>query len=410
MKRVLISAIAAGALLGQLHAVEVYKDGDKSFGVFGTARAMLGYGWNFDSHSTPVSYSRNEQNDILYGIQGNSRIGINFTVGKVFGAALIGAGESTFRNGSGTAGFRQLYAGYDFGDAGKLLAGKNELITSMGGFSSDTWNTDSGLNGFGGTSTSTRRFQVAYSVAGVTASISENDVVDSGYEKPLKNWQKSIPRISVGYEYKDSSIRAKVAASYAYSNATGVTTNTITKVNDGGTTTPEQQVKTKATSHKNIALITAGVRPVFGEQYVSALLTYGLNANSVGETSIVGAGLQRGFGVTNTISASDLGLSFGSADVNTYAAMLEYGINLTDDFALKVGAGYQFTSAWMGSEYGKLHSYAAFVQLPYKVGAGFNIIPQVGYLGTTRKSDNTAGATYDNTGSVLATVQFALNF
>ena len=390
MKRVLISAIAAGALLGQLHAVEVYKDGDKSFGVFGTARALVGYGWNFKSTSTPGAYTRSEQNDILYGIQGNSRIGINFTVGKVFGAALLGASESTFYdNNAHTGGFRQLYAGYDFGDAGKLLAGKNELITSMGGFSSDTWDTDSGLNGFGGTSTSTRRFQIAYSVAGVTVSISQNEF---GSGADYKNWQKHIPRISVGYEYKDSSIRAKVAASYAHKNATSATEG-----------------------HKDMVLVTAGVRPVFGEQYVSALLTYGLNANQVGEAKITGAGLTRGFGVgvtgaynvgegTNAVNRA----SVTGGDVNTYAAMLEYGINLTDDFALKVGAGYQFSSASANRD--KLHSYAGFVQLPYKVGAGFNIIPQVGYLGTTKKIDNPAGATYYNTGSVLATVQFALNF
>ena len=388
MKRVLISAIAAGALLGQLHAVEVYKDGDKSFGVFGTARAIVGYGWNFNSSSTPGTYSRSEQNDILYGIQGNSRIGINFTVGKVFGAALLGAGESTmYGDRTNTAGFRQLYAGYDFGDAGKLLAGKNELITSMGGFSSDTWNNDSGLNGFGGTSTSTRRFQVAYSVAGVTVSISQNEF---GSGADYKNWQKQIPRISLGYEYKDSSIRAKVAASYAHKNATATMTN-------GSATNVE--------GHRDMVLVTAGVRPTFGDQYVSALLTYGLNAHRVGETSIVTAGLQRGFGTSHT---NNIGSSMTGTDVNTYAAMLEYGVNLTDDFALKVGAGYQFTSG--NANQTKMHSYAGFLQLPYKVGAGFNIIPQVGYIGTTVKGDNPAGASYSNTGSVLATVQFALNF
>ena len=132
MKRVLISAIAAGALLGQLNAFEVYKDGDKSFGVFGTARAMIGYGHNFMLQTGPNEKSKwvttrtnlPEQDEFIYGIQKNSRIGVNFTVGKVFGAALIGAGESTLYGGNETAGFRQLYAGYDFGDAGKLLAVK----------------------------------------------------------------------------------------------------------------------------------------------------------------------------------------------------------------------------------------------------------------------------------------------
>ncbi len=393
MKRVLVSLVAAGALLGQLGAAEIYKDGDKSFGVFGTARAVVGYGWNFASEASKTTagsgYLRTEQNDILYGIQGNSRIGVNFTVGKVFGAALIGASESTFYGdtlaNTGGAGFRQLYAGYDFGDAGKLLAGKNELITSMGGFSSDIFDTDSGLNGFGGTSTSTRRFQVAYSVAGLTVSISQNEFGSGSGYKP---WQKQIPRISLGYEYKDSSIRAKVAASYAHKNATAA--------NSG---------------HRDMVLVTAGVRPVFGDQYLSVLLTYGLNATKVGESKLATAGLARGFGtgVTNNITA-DSSTNNISADINTYAAMLEYGVNLTNDLAFKVGAGYQYASAWLGGGYNKLHSYSAFVQLPYKVGGGFSIIPQVGYLGTTVKETSPGIKSYDNTGSVLAEVQFNLSF
>ena len=388
MKRVLISFVAAGALLGQLGAAEIYKDGDKSFGVFGTARAIVGYGWNFNSEAAKAngtrSYLRTEQNDILYGIQGNSRIGINFTVGKLFGAALLGASENTFRDGSSnTGGFRQLYAGYDFGDAGKLLAGKNELITSMGGFSSDIFDTDSGQNGFGGTSTSTRRFQVAYSVAGLTVSISENEF---GSGATYKSWQKQIPRISLGYEYKDESIRAKVAASYAHKNATAA--------NSG---------------HRDMVLVTAGVRPVFGDQYLSVLLTYGLNATKVGEAKLATAGLARGFGTGVTNNYTELTGSV-DADINTYAALLEYGVNLTNDLAFKVGAGYQFASAWLGGGYGKLHSYSAFVQLPYKVGGGFSIIPQVGYLGTTVKQTMPGTKSYDNTGSVLAEVQFNLSF
>lgn len=403
MKRVLISFVAAGALLGQLGAAEIYKDGDKSFGVFGTARAIVGYGWNFNSEAAKNngtrSYLRTEQNDILYGIQGNSRIGVNFTVGKLFGAALIGANEKTFYNsiaGNGNAtvgsttgvnvmtpGFRQLYAGYDFGDAGKLLAGKNELVTSMGGFSSDIFDTDSGQNGFGGTSTSTRRFQIAYSVAGLTVSISENEF---GSGASYKSWQKQIPRISLGYEYKDSSIRAKVAASYAHKNATSATSG-----------------------HRDMVLVTAGVRPVFGDQYLSVLLTYGLNATKVGEAKLATAGLARGFGTGVTNNYTELTGSV-DADINTYAALLEYGVNLTNDLAFKVGAGYQYASAWLGGGYGKLHSYSAFVQLPYKVGGGFSIIPQVGYLGTTNKETSPGIKSYDNTGSVLAEVQFNLSF
>lgn len=365
MKRVLISAVAAGALLGQLHAVEVYKDGDKSFGVFGTARAILGYGGN-------TSNTKGYNGEFIAGIQGNSRIGVNFTVGNLFGAALLGVGEATLRGVAGNSGFRQIYAGYKFGDAGQILAGKNELVTSMGGFSSDTWNVDSGLAGFGGAATSTRRFQIAYSVAGLTFSISENDFSTStvgsrGYE---------VPRFSLGYEYKDSDIRAKVALSYAYN---------------------------RVLNTKNAFLLTAGVRPVFGDQYVSALLSYGYNAEKLGEQSRRGASsLKPGFQNFDTFGNSGR----GTDNTNIAALALEYGVNLSSDLAFKLGVGYQY-AAVKGVPQNE-HSYGVFAQLPYKVGAGFNITPQVGYIGTTIATRN--GAPTKNEGNVLATVQFALNF
>lgn len=388
MKRVLISAVAAGALLGQLNAFEVYKDGDKSFGVFGSARALLGYGLNITNGMYDGKITKNSKKtngEFISGIQDNSRIGINFTVGKVFGAALIGVGESTLYGAGGNTGFRQLYAGYDFGDAGKLLAGKVELVTSMGGFSSDTWNTDNGLNGFGGKGQSTRRLQIAYSVAGLTFSISENDF---GGGKDNNGVGYEVPRFSVGYEYKDSSIRAKVAATYAYRRfATRVVNNNTTS--EGNT--------------KNAFLVTAGVRPTFGDSYVAALLTYGYNAEKLGEILIATPTLKAGFqnvGVTSSVR--------GSNNTNIAALALEYGMNLTNDLALKIGAGYQYFHNQ--GDNADIHSYAGFVQLPYKVGAGFNIIPQVGYIGTTEATKYAGKWGAVNAGNFLATVQFALNF
>lgn len=390
MKRVLISAVAAGALLGQLNAFEVYKDGDKSFGVFGVANALVGYGYNFSKSTASGAKLVRGANpsEFIYGIQGNSRIGVNFTVGKVFGAALIGAVENYYGDSGSKPGFRQIYAGYDFGDAGKLLAGRNELVTSMGGFSSSIFDTESGLNGFGGTSTSTRRFQIAYSVAGLTVSISEND-----FNNIAGKGNKSIPRISLGYEYKDGGLRAKVAASYA--NASRKT-------------------------QSDAAIVAAGVKYDLGGSYVSGLINYGFNSALIGESKIALPSLSRGYGnvgVSNDkVDGKGVLEGKGTAqNTNLVGVVLEYGMNLTDDLGFKIGAGYQYaTNAKNSTEAksgGVLHSYAGFVQLPYKVGGGFSIIPQVGYLGTTQgTADGNNKTTYKNTGNVLAEVLFKIAF
>lgn len=378
MKRILISAVAAGALLGQLSAFEVLKDGDKSLSVFGAAKAVVGYGYNFSQEQGKKAVRGAYPSEFLYGIQSNSRVGLSFTYGKLFGAALLGAAESTFYNDgkNNHGGFRQLYAGYDFGDAGKILAGKSELVTSMG-FSSSIFDTEAGLQGFGGTSTGTRRFQIAYMLDGLTIQVSENDVAPDG----LGN--KSIPRFTIGYDYNADGLIAKVAASYTNASR-------------------------KATQH--IALVTAGAKYNLGDAgYVSGLLTYGLNSQLVGESKIVKPSLTRGFGnlgVAGTGEYKYFALNGKSNNTHIASVALEYGTNLTDDLKFIVGGGYQFaTNTKKGAgdlNTTRLHSYSAFVQTPYNVGGGFSIIPQVGYLGTT--------ANKVNTGNVLAEVLFNLVF
>lgn len=379
MKRILISAVAAGALLGQLSAFEVVNDGEKSLSVFGAAKAVVGYGYNFSQSTEKGSkvVRGAYPSEFIYGIQGNSRIGLSFTYGKLFGAALLGAGESTFYgDATNKGGFRQLYAGYDFGDMGKILAGKNEIATSMGGFSSSIFDTESGLQGFGGTSTSTRRFQIAYMLDGFTISVSENDVALGA----LGN--KSIPRFNVSYDYKADGLVAKVAASYTNASR-------------------------KATQH--IALVTAGAKYNLGDAgYVSGLLTYGLNSQLVSESKVALPTLSRGFGNVAVSGGNNTSIGGNSNNTHIASVAVEYGTNLTDDLKFIVGGGYQYaTHAKKGDTPtnnldGQLHSYSAFVQTPYNVGGGFSIIPQVGYLGTT--------AYKTNTGNVLAEVLFNLVF
>ena len=133
------------------------------------------------------------------------------------------------------------------------------------------------------------------------------------------------------------------------------------------------------------------------------MLTYGYNAEKLGEILIATPILKAGFqnvGVTSSVR--------GSNNTNIAALALEYGMNLTNDLALKIGAGYQYTHNQ--GDNGDIHSYAGFVQLPYKVGAGFNIIPQVGYMGKTEATKATGKWGAVNIGNFLATVQFSLNF
>lgn len=397
MRKVLISMVAAGALVSSLSALEVYKDGDNSVGVFGTIRGVAGYGYSFDSAATPGSYTRTNINDIIFGLQGNSRIGVNFTYNHFFGAALVGANEKTLLSSttSDVPGFRQLYAGYDFGSSGKILVGKTETLTSMT-FSSDIFSNDNGLNGFGGTSTSTRRIQVQYALpTGFTMAISENDMNANTY---LKTYSKSIPRISLAYDYNKKDLAARVAATYAYGNSA------------------------TAKDVKNVFLITAGVKPTFGKAYLSGMLTYGLNSDLIGESAVANPTMNRGLNNTallQSMNRSNADSMYYNNNLNIYAAMLEFGYSLTDSLKAIVGLGYQYSSMFSSGEYLKLHSYSAFFQLPYAISKNFSIIPQIGYLGTTHRADSQhtsvhngteVTGSYYNAGGIYAIAQAKFTF
>lgn len=406
MKKVLISMVAAGAMISSASAIEVYKEGDNTVNIFGTIRAVAGYGHVFRSTAIKSEiapfYGRSIiGSDIIFGLQSNSRIGIDFKYNGFFGAALIGANEATLYgvSASGTPGFRQLYAGYDFGNAGKLLIGKVELPTSMG-FSSDIFDSDNGQKGFGGTSTSTRRFQVQYSLPlGLTIAISENDFnVNNNYSK-MSN--KSIPRLSMSYEYNTKELVAKVAATYAYGNQYDTTTAHV--------------------DPKNAFLITAGVKPTFGNMYVSTMLTYGLNSNLIGESSIGLPWITKGINnislTTSSINNLLVDTNAPTNDINFYSALAEFGYSINDSLKAIVGAGYQYASVFQGAGQGyiKVHSYSAFFQLPYAVSKNFSIIPQVGYLGATNKQSEGKGTpnayvAYTSLGGIYAIAQARFTF
>lgn len=69
-----------------------------------------------------------------------------------------------------------------------------------------------------------------------------------------------------------------MAAFYAYANAVAGTNGAITN------------------GKKNIVLVTAGVKPTFGDAYLPAMLTYRMNAQLVGETKVTVATMNRSYG------------------------------------------------------------------------------------------------------------------
>ena len=356
----------------------MYKSDNASVRIFGELNAAIGYGatldypFTIDRVNMKSNYSFSDANSktkhsFMLGVQRDSRVGIGFNVSGVFGEATLGLGETTLTgyltNNSIIytyyPNFRQLYAGYDFGKGGKILVGKTELNTSMGGFISDIANEEEGLWGFGAPRNSIRILQVRYEVAGFSIAVS-----------PIGS---KIPRFSLAYEYSSDRLRAKIAGAYDCVNDNCGANQTLTK--------------------KHTAYITAGIKPYFGKNYktyLSFTLSYGLNYGQIYYKPYINQNLS-GYGNLNLIETQQSSYSNGSyvvinyrtlgtSDENIYATALEFGHNFTDKVALKIGLGYQIAKSYARTykKYDMLHSFGGFIQVPCKINDYFTLIPQTG--------------------------------
>lgn len=366
MKKVLLTLIAV-LMAVPAFAIEVYNNGeDTSVDVYGTVRGYVGYGHAFNA---------NENDNFLYGVQGNSRIGVKLKVGSFSGQVELGANEQTVLGVSigNAVGLRQAWGAYSFGNAGTLLAGKTDTPTSMSGFSSDIMDTDGGLNGFGGTTTSTRRFQIAYQVMGLNIAIVENDMRANISSLEAANGYSDggdvIPRIAISYTFKNPSLMAKVGATYSALN--------------GSLTSPTDPDTRWATIHA--FGIVAGVKPTFmdGRMWLSIMARFGMNEHLYGEAkTVANNGLQAhsAFGTASTIVGDD-GTVY---NVTRLAAVVELGYKANDYIAAILGAGYQYTTLDTSAFPNDINSYAIYLQAPYTVSKNFALIPQLSWFSSTQ--------------------------
>ena len=373
MKKVLLT-LAAVLMAVPAFAIEVYNNGeDTSVEIYGTARGYVGYGHSATDDGVNVP----DNDNFLYGLQGNSRIGTKFKVGNFAGQVELGANENTLTFGQGKVGvgLRQVWGSYTFGNAGTFVAGKTDTPTSMSGFSSDIMDTDGGLKGFGGNSTSNRRFQMAYRVMGLDIAIIEDEMSSSAANINgfTDNANAYIPRLAIAYTYKGANLMAKIGATYSALN---------------GTITTPTNADTRWTTIHAFGIV-AGVKPTFmdGKLWLAIQARYGMNEELYGE-----AGTYENLGAFgHTAYGNNLMTVDGDGTVNNTSRVnvgLELGYKVTEAFSAILGGGYQLTMN-EATGFENINSYAAYVQIPYAVSKNFSLIPQISYFGTEQTNHKT---------------------
>lgn len=348
-------------------AIEVYNNGeDTSVEIYGTARGYVGYGHG----SVDTGVETMENDDFLYGLQGNSRIGTKFKIGNFAGQVELGANENTLtaKQSKVGVGLRQVWGSYTFGNAGTFVVGKTDTPTSMSGFSSDIMDTDGGLSGFGGNGTSNRRFQMAYRVMGLDIAIVEDDL-DLGMNN-IENYVDGgeyIPRLSIAYTYKGANLMAKIGATYGAVNGQIATPTTV---------------DTRWTTVHAFGVV-AGVKPTFmdGKLWLAIQARYGMNEELYGEAKTAyngGAFAHTSIAIPMTVE--------GDGTVNNTSRVnvgLELGYKVTEAFSAILGGGYQLTMN-EAAGFENINSYGAYVQIPYAVSKNFSLIPQISYFGNSQ--------------------------
>ena len=373
MKKVLLT-LAAVLMAVPAFAIEVYNNGeDTSVEIYGTARGYVGYGHSATDDGVNVP----DNDNFLYGLQGNSRIGTKFKVGNFAGQVELGANENTLTYGQGKVGvgLRQVWGSYTFGNAGTFVAGKTDTPTSMSGFSSDIMDTDGGLKGFGGNSTSNRRFQMAYRVMGLDIAIIEDEMSSSAANINgfTDNANAYIPRLAIAYTYKGANLMAKIGATYSALN---------------GTITTPTNADTRWTTIHAFGIV-AGVKPTFmdGKLWLAIQARYGMNEELYGE-----AGTYENLGAFgHTAYGNNLMTVDGDGTVNNTSRVnvgLELGYKVTEAFSAILGGGYQLTMNDVAG-FENIHSYGAYLQIPYAVSKNFSLIPQISYFGTEQTNHKT---------------------
>ncbi len=389
-------------------AIAVVDNGDTKLSLYGSIR-LLGLYQNVNKSG--VTPQAGQNNDLVYLIQGNSRLGLDFSVGGFFSKA-----ELKFSPDNVAAGlFRQLYVGYKFDNGLKVLVGRTNSSTETYLAYDNVYDTDNGMRGFG-TMGVGRQNMLRLSMFNVDLSF----IALNNYNGFLLNYDKNtnmgsgsgvipgetndthlslaiadqiMPAIEIAYNLNFGSLTGKVFGFYSGVNVEGSSVNSNVR---------REWIQSAATGFV-LKYKVAGVSTV-----LSAF--YALNGDFVG-------GVKWG---TNTLFASSLQFEKPSAsngdnlwngynDKHTWGAALSVGYQILESLNATVGGGFESTSTKdndVYANYGLLNSYSAYVALKYKINDYFTLIPTVGYYvnyGTNEKTGN-------NNATLIAGAQFRAGF
>lgn len=299
------------------------------FDPYVSLRGFYGYhGMSIPSESK-TSYADNET-DMTYMLQGNSRVGANFAVGKVKAVVELGLDP----NSTTTVPLRLAYATYDFG-AFQFKVGQDYTPYTWLAGAADVVN-DNNMQGFGAAYDG-RKPQIMISTNGLYVSfIAPNKTIANGYgiSGDLLNTASTavdttvlIPKTAIGYDYKADGVIVGLGGAY----------NAV-KINESSQTTTDALDGKKIVSY--LGYVHADL--TLGMLLFKANFAYGQNAGNFGlnltSNNTDSVSTKTAFGKNPGFATEDNDSIKNSKHMEGYVNIIA---KLSSDFQIGAAAGYQ---------------------------------------------------------------------
>lgn len=391
MKKVVAGSMVSALLALPSFGFELYNNDNTKLDVYASMRGYIGVGHNL---SAPEGTGRpNAPTGYLMGLQNNSRFGINFSTGDFRAQVEYGWIED-----STSAGWRLYYGAYKT-SSGEFLFGRQNSPTTDPGFSSNWLNADTGSLGFGGVALALRRIQVAYKIGGLNIALLEDKAgtgVNTERQDGAYRANAQMPRIAVSYTAKDAdgNLFLKVGASYVRVSGYG----------------PYYSNYSGPDLHAYHAWF--GYKPRFGNAYISFMANAGKNGDLYGEQSTtISTGAYTHGNINGNVNDN---IGYNATRIGAH---LEFGYDFSKQFGMAIGGGYQLTTGGSrqykttGERDGGINSFAAFINLPYKVSQNLTLAPLVAYYSVAGDADSKVRFKKENKqSSVIGAVRIKWDF
>jgi hypothetical protein len=339
------------------------EDAAFKFDPYASIRAYFGY--HKSSVPSSITTVTDDQTDLVYELQGNSRIGANYKVGdKITGVVELGLNSAS----GNLVYIRLANATYDFGIA-KLEVGQD--YNPYAWFANTDLIEDGNLIGFGALYDG-RTPQVKISSNGFYLDFIGLQRVTTNLGVTVADTTAYLPKIAIGYDYNANGIQ--VGAGGAYNSY---------KINDS----------TLAVDGKTITSWLGYVHGdvLFGIIGIMANAGYGQNAGNFGLATTPGT--------ANALSSvsyttSDYAVAAGSTIKNSthFEGYINPYVNLTPQLTVDLGLGYaQSKSGVSGSK--------ADGQIEYTVDAVYHVDKNLSFSPTVSYRDYQKDSAGDKQGS-----------